>query len=119
MGATERRKGATYERQIAAYLRTLGAHSIRTQPLGGRQTLGDLTNPWGLHLELKNHQRLDLAGWIDQATRDATADRTPVVIIKRRGTTDPARSYAVLELHHLIHLIASTPTVAPAPRPDR
>ena len=108
MTATERRKGATYERQLAAYLTALGIPSERTSR-GVRQDGGDLTNPLGLHLEAKNHQRLDLAGWVDQATRDsAGTGRTPVVVVKRRGITHPARHYAVLELGHLLALLGVT-----------
>ena len=108
MSATERRKGAAYERQLAAYLRALGVPAERTSR-GTHQDTGDLTNTLGLHLEAKNQARLDLAGWVDQAHRDAAGSgRTPVVVIKRRGVLSPARHYAVLTLGDLLHLLGTT-----------
>jgi hypothetical protein len=106
-GAASRRKGADFERAIAAHLRRLNIPSTRTSN-GRRQDDGDLTNTLGLHIECKNQQRLDLAGWMAQARADAGHGRVPVLIVKRRNVAHAGRQWAVLELGDLLHLLGVT-----------
>lgn len=105
MSAGSRRKGATAERDVTAWLRANG------WPWAERRAGGtpgpDITGCPGIAWEIKNAARLELAAWVDQAeAQRATsgADLAPLVI-KRRGTTDPGQFYAVLPLAALAHLL--------------
>lgn len=108
-GRASRRKGATFERAIVAYLRRLGIPADRTSNGRAQAGHGDIDGLPALHLEVKNQTRLDLAGWVDQARHDAAGTgRTPVVVVKRRGVLKPGASYVVLELGPFLALLGVT-----------
>lgn len=96
MSAAARRRGHDWERQVAAWLRTNGIDAATSRELAaGRQHGPDLVADLPVALECKNHAALDLAGWVDQARRQA--DGLPAaVVVKRRGTADPGQSYVVM-----------------------
>lgn len=105
-GRASRRKGATFERAIVAYLRRLGVPADRTSNGRAQAGHGDVHALPELLVECKSQARLDLAGWVDQARADAAGTgRTPVVIVKRRGVLKPGASYAVLELGPFLALL--------------
>lgn len=104
-GKANRAKGIRHERAVSSWLALLGIPSTRTST-GRRQDDGDLSNDLGLYIECKDVGRLDLAGWLDQArTRAAEAGSTAVVLVKRRGRSHPAESYAVLAAGDLLRLL--------------
>lgn len=100
-----RRKGADHERELVTWLRSHG------WPYAERRLVGsagpDINGCPGIAFEAKNAKAIDLAGWCDQAETQRLAigaDYAPVVI-KRRGTTDLGRAYAVLPLEQLARLL--------------
>lgn len=98
MGAMSRRKGAGAERALVAWLRSRGRPHIERRIPGMADDRGDLTGWPGVVVESKNCTRLELAAWVDQLDAEiATAGaETGAVIVKRRGTTDVGRHYAVM-----------------------
>lgn len=98
-GATSRRKGASHERDVVAWLK-VNRPALRRTMFAGNNDAGDVGGWPGVVIECKNQARIDLAGWVDQM--EATVERcgadTGVVVAKRRGVTDPGRYYAVMTL---------------------
>lgn len=91
-----RRKGATYERDVERYLDAVfGKLVTRTNRSGYDGDDFDLAGI--VSIEAKNHARLELAAWIDQAD-DQSGDRLPAVIHKRRGKANPADHYVTMTL---------------------
>lgn len=105
MPAAERRRGNRAEQQVAATLRTWGYKAITSRDgRGGAQGGGDIITDFPAVLEVKDHARLDLAGWVDQVVAEAAAD-PGFVIHKRRGRSDPEQWYVTGQLGDLILLV--------------
>lgn len=110
MGAAQR-KGSTFEKSIADYLAIqLQDDRIERRVTNGRNDRGDIggvrLNGHRIVLELKNHNRLNLAGWIEEARIEAGNDDAILgaVIFKRRGTAKPGEQYVLLTVDDLITL---------------
>lgn len=110
--ASARAAGTRFERSIADWLATtLDDDRIDRRVKTGNKDRGDIA---GLRhhgrrivLELKDHARLDLSGWVREAHIEAGNDDALVglVIHKRRGTADPAEQYVTCTLGDLITLL--------------
>lgn len=100
MASSEKRKGNAAERAVVDYLRRQGFTQARRIQSGTRHDVGDIDGVPGFAIEVKNHARLDLAGWVNQlvAEMDAKGVENGVVIAKKRGTTDPGEWYAITPL---------------------
>lgn len=81
MSATERRKGAEFEREVAKLLRERGWTYAGRSSDGRKQAdRGDIINgPEGCHLELKRQERLNVPKAFDQVIQDA-GDCIPILI---------------------------------------
>jgi Holliday junction resolvase len=87
MSSPQRTKGSAFERAVAAYLQTHGhPDAERAYGAGRPDDRGDIAGVAGWVLECKNHARLDLAEWCDEAIAEANNARAPrwAVIHKRR-----------------------------------
>ena len=107
MASAAARKGAQFERDVVTYLRDNGfPHVERAYGAGRPDDVGDLDGVPGWCFELKNHQRLDLAGWIGELTAEQANARAEygAVIVKRRGKPIGA-AYVVMELEQLARLL--------------
>jgi hypothetical protein len=99
-----RAKGARYERQVELWLSSqFGDRITRTNRSGFDGEDFDLDGL--VSIEAKNHAKLDLAGWLAQADRDAGPDRIPVVLHKRRGVADVGGHYVTLYARDLAALL--------------
>jgi hypothetical protein len=104
-GATNRRKGNQAEVAVAKVLREHGYEAVTSRNArGGTQMGGDLVSDFPVEVEIKNHTRLDLAGWWKQAVAQA-GNRPAVIIHKRVGHTDPRQWWVTMDLQTLIQLI--------------
>ncbi|MCA1781888.1 MAG: hypothetical protein LC679_06850 [Intrasporangiaceae bacterium] len=104
-GATSRRKGNAYECAVAAWLRSKGFRAITSRDArGGSQGGADVITDFPTTIECKNHAKLDLAGWIDQAVNDAAGDPA-AVWVKRRGKGDVGESYVVMRADDFVALV--------------
>ena len=108
MTSPQARKGATFERAVVEYLRANGHPFVeRAYGAGRPDDVGDLDGLVGWTCELKNHARLDLSGWLNEAEAERKNGRQPFacVIAKRRGQ-NVAASYVVMPLSTFAALLA-------------
>lgn len=60
-----------------------------------------------LSVEGKDHRTLNLAGWVDQAGRNAPDGAVPVVIAHRLGKSQPDDAYVVMSGRAFLELVTS------------
>lgn len=113
MSAASRRKGATAERDVVAWLRANGFPYAERR--AGGTSGPDITGCPGIAWEIKNAARMELAAWVDQAEaqRVATGAALAPLVIKRKGTTQVGAYYAVLPLERLAFLLEEAGYGAP------
>ena len=104
VGATERRRGQKAERDVAAYLRTNGYRAETTRAASGFQSGDDIATDAPVSIEVKDHVRLDLAGWVQQA-RANSGERPAVVWHKKRGVASPGGWYVTMLGEDLVRLL--------------
>lgn len=73
--------------------------------LDGRRTGDDIVWEGPASIEVKDHAKLDLAGWLRQA-QDNAGGRPAVVVHKKRGTAQAEGWYATLSFADLLALLA-------------
>ena len=100
MGASERRKGAEAERQVAALLAESLGIAVKRK-LGQARDGGDDIQVGRFRLEVKRRERIQIDEWCAQVEAAAGHGDIPVVVYRRSG--QPWR--AVLRLEDLIPLI--------------
>lgn len=83
MAINSRQKGASGERELAAYLREHGYEARRGVQYHGGSDSPDVVGLPGIHIECKRVERGQLYDWLDQAIADAGTDRVPVVFHRR------------------------------------
>jgi hypothetical protein len=105
VGASERRKGKRAEQDVARYLRENGYEAVTTRAASGYQSGYDIATDLPLAIEVKDHQRMDLSGWLEQAEQNATPERPGVVWHKRRGRPDPGDWYVTMSGATLLTLM--------------
>jgi hypothetical protein len=111
-GAAPRRKGSAFERDVVRYLQDHGfPDAERAYGAGRPEDIGDVVGVPGITVEVKNHARLELASWVDEADRERVNARQPfaVVVAKRRGKS-AERSYVVTSLESFARLVSSCGT---------
>ena len=104
-GAASRRKGQRAELAVAKMLRAFGWAARTSRSVQGVQGGADLITDCPLSLEVKDHARMELAAWLDQAVAQARPGAPGVVLHKRRGKGDPGDWYATLRAADLIALV--------------
>ena len=84
MGKSQREKGKTGEREIAALLRSMGFEDARrtAQYAGNTGEAADVIGLPGIHIEVKRQETTKLHEWIRQAERDC-GEKTPCVFHRR------------------------------------
>ena len=82
MSATQRRKGACAELEIAEIIRDAGWRNARRTSDGRAQVgRGDIANgPQATHIEVKRHERLNVPAAFDQVREDANPLDLPVLV---------------------------------------
>lgn len=107
-----RRKGTAAESAVAAYLRANGFPYADRAPMRGKNDCGDIDGIPGCVIEVKNHQAMDLAGWLDEAEAEAARAVRPslpsepaarsawrplgIVWHKRKGKASPGDWYVTM-----------------------
>lgn len=107
--------GARFERIIADFLRDNLDDRIDRRVKAGAADKGDIANVRDSHnrrivIEAKDYGgRLQPAQWLREAHQEANNDNAHVgvVIAKRRGTTNPGKQWAIMEVEDLIKLLKS------------
>lgn len=124
MSHPNKARGTRWESAVRDYLRDRGLPAFRKVQEGARD-VGDL-GVWGLPfvLEAKDHASIDLAGFVDQANREAHNAREPygVAVVKRRGK-GVHQGYVVMDLETFVSILQAyvvephVGTVHPGPGP--
>ncbi|WP_408922363.1 hypothetical protein [Corynebacterium kefirresidentii] len=105
--------GARFERIIADFLRDNLDDRIDRRVKAGAADKGDIANVRDSHnrrivIEAKDYGgKLNLPQWTKEAHQEADNDDAHVglVIAKRRGTTNPGKQWAIMEVEDLIKLL--------------
>jgi len=102
-----KQKGTAAETAVVKYLREHGFPYAERRALHGTADKGDITGCGPVVFEVKNHAKLDLAGWIKELEAEmVNADvQVGAVIAKKRGTTNVGDWYAVLPVRVLVELL--------------
>ena len=103
-GASSRNRGKRAELAVATWLRANGWQAATTRATSGAQRGDDLVTNTGLSWEVKDHGRLELAAWVDQACANANG-QPAVVIHKRRGKGDVGAWYCTLTATDLLRIL--------------
>lgn len=101
-------KGTTAETSVVKLLSDRGLLALRN-PLSGAKDKGDITIYGSKHItvEVKNHKRMELAAWLDEATKEqenAGTDYTAVAH-KRVGKGKPEDWYVTMPLGQWVELV--------------
>lgn len=115
LGSMKRRKGSTYERNIAKKVKDkLGIALTRTPQSGGfaknsekaEEFRGDIVSldkdiSLNVHIECKAHRTLNLRSWYRQAREDCPRGLYPIVIFHEQGTSN---DYVILDLEDFYNM---------------
>lgn len=97
--SASRRKGTAFETAVVNYLREAGFGRAERRALGGKLDKGDIAGVDGWTFECKNERSIDLAGYMEEAGKEAanagTEKYAAVVKRRNRGVSD---AYVVLPL---------------------
>ena len=104
-----KRKGTAAETAVVTYLREAGAIHAERRSLNGARDRGDVAGIPGVVIEVKDHARISLAEFVDEAERESWNGPVPevgVAWIKRRGKGSPGAWYVAMTgdtFRHLLH----------------
>lgn len=123
-GKKSRRKGASYERDIAHIFQEFtGYDFVRTPQSGGFMKKSDKAEDFRgdilpadksvrlkLHIEAKNQEKWNLKSWLSQAQEDCPEGRIPVVIMKKANTNKAGQkgnqqNLVVIDLDDFLKLV--------------
>lgn len=109
----QKQKGTLFEMQTLHYLQEHGINATRN-PLMGYNDVGDITVVTSkveieLTVECKNHRKMELSEWLDEAERERSNAKTSIGIVvhKRRGCGDAnfGKTYVTMELSDLAWIL--------------
>jgi Holliday junction resolvase len=102
-----KQKGTAAETAVVKYLKEHGFPYAERRALHGTVDKGDITGCGPIVFEVKNHAKLDLAGWVKEleVEMDNATAATGSVIAKKRGTTDVGDWYAIMPTWVLVQLL--------------
>ena len=100
-------KGAKFERDCRDFMRDHGFPYVERAYGAGRQDdRGDLLGLPLVAIECKDHAKLNLSGWLDEAEkeRENAGKRLGVVLAKRRGK-GAREAYCIMTLETFCELV--------------
>ena len=110
MSSASKRKGSQAERDVVAWLKTNGYKYADRRLAGATLDKGDISGVPGVTIEIKNHAKMDLAGWLAELEVEIKNDNawTGVVIHKRKGKGDVSEWYASMPAQVWLELLKKT-----------
>lgn len=107
----QREKGTWFETTVAAYLAEVLGKAVMRLGMGGTNDRGDIhVDGLDMTIECKNHARMALAEWMDEAERESAnaGSRFGVVVHHRRGrgAARIADSYVTMRLGDFAALLS-------------
>lgn len=106
--SASKRKGTAAETAVVNYLQSWGYNQCERRALQGTLDRGDIAGIPGLVIEVKDHARMDLAAWVDEAEVEKRNDggSAGVVWHKRRGRGDVGDWYVTMTGRQFIDFLA-------------
>lgn len=106
MANPQKAKGSAFERLIADYLSQ--AIPCERIPPGATLDRGDLWTPHAA-IQCKNHRTLSLGAWLAATAQQQHNAGKPYgfLVVKRKGTTDPAQQFAICTVEQLRTLLSN------------
>lgn len=100
-------KGAGAERDVVTCLREDGFPYADRRLAGATLDKGDISGIPGVTIEIKNHDKMNLSGWLEELATEMANDNawTGVVWHKRRGRGNPRDWYCTMPAHVWIDLL--------------
>ena len=107
MSSTAKAKGSGAERDVVKWLKNNGFTYADRRLAGATLDKGDISGIPGVTIEIKNHAKMDLAGWVGELLTEMANDKawTGTVLHKRKGKGDPAEWYATMPAQVWLDLI--------------
>lgn len=98
MTSPQKRKGSAAELAVAKWLNLLGWSGAERSRAGWTDDRGDIDGIPGVCIKVKNEKRIDLPGYLRELEVEMKNAKAwaGAVIVKRRGSTNPADWYAVM-----------------------
>jgi Holliday junction resolvase len=106
MSSAAKAKGSKAERDVVNYLQTWFPYAER-RLAGATEDKGDIAGVNGVCIEIKDHAKMALSGWIEEMTLETKHAKawTGVVIHKRKGKGSPADWYASMPVSVWVELL--------------
>lgn len=100
-------KGSGAERDVVKYLKINGFTYADRRLAGATLDKGDISGIPGVTIEIKNHTKMNLSGWVEELLVEMTNDKawTGVVWHKRKGRGSPGDWYCTMPGHVYIDLL--------------
>lgn len=98
MSSAAKAKGSGAERDVVKYLKENGFQYADRRLAGATLDKGDISGIPGITIEIKNHAKMDLAGWTEELIVEMANDKawTGVVWHKRKGRGSPGDWYCTM-----------------------
>jgi Holliday junction resolvase-like predicted endonuclease len=115
-----RAKGTAAETAVVAYLRDQGATQVERRALAGALDRGDIAGLPGVCVEVKNHQHISLAEFVDEAVAEGVNAGADVALawIKRRGKGSPADWFVAMTGAQAVALLRAAGYIPDTTRPE-
>jgi hypothetical protein len=106
MTSASKAKGSQAERDVVNWLKQWFPYADR-RLAGATLDKGDISGIPGVTIEIKNHAKMDLAGWLEELSTEMGNDNawTGVVVHKRRGRRSPGEWYATMPAQVWVDLL--------------
>ena len=107
MSSASKRKGSQAERDVVAWLKANGYKYADRRLAGATLDKGDISGVPGVTIEIKNHAKMDLAGWTEELIVEMANDKawTGVVWHKRKGRGSPEDWYCTMPGYVYVDLL--------------
>ena len=91
---------------MVTYLKSHGFPYAERRALAGAQDKGDISGVPMVCIEAKSHKTMDLAGWLDEATKEKmNANAAIGVVVFPRRNHSTSKAYCLMELSQFVEMI--------------
>lgn len=103
----QKQKGTAAETAVVNWLKEHGRKNVERRTLAGVLDRGDIAGLNNVVIEVKNHAKMELSGWLAELAKEVKNDKaeTGVVIHKKKGTTNVGEWYATMTVETWFNLI--------------
>lgn len=106
MSSKSKAKGSQAERDVVKWLKQWFPYADR-RLAGATLDKGDISGIPGVTIEIKNHAKMDIAGWVAELETEMDNDKawTGTVLHKRKGKSDVGQWYCTMPAKVWIDLL--------------